>query len=184
MGGVSDPNILKCLADHEGQFPILGLWISNRLWQHSSWGFYPSWLDGGDGEMEEHLDLKLWKSCWASKFGCDCACPCSLTWILRCQTCMQSKIKNKSIKTVRLTSKMYLCFVCYSGWEVAKIHRCRFIVVGQIIEVVGWGCRKQLQNAAEDTGRAKVTGDICRDGLDAAPSDRKPGGAFASCINL
>jgi len=25
--------------------------------------FYPSWLDGGDGEMEEHLDLKLWKSC-------------------------------------------------------------------------------------------------------------------------
>lgn len=25
--------------------------------------FYPSWLDGADGEMEEHLDLKLWKSC-------------------------------------------------------------------------------------------------------------------------
>ena len=67
---------------------------------------------------------------------------------------------------------MYLCFVCYSGWEVAKIHRCRFIVVGQIIEVVGWGCRKQLQNAAEDTGRAKVTGDICRDGLDAAPQKK------------
>ena len=25
-------------------------------------GFYPSWLNGGDGDMEENLELTLWKS--------------------------------------------------------------------------------------------------------------------------
>lgn len=29
-------------------------------------GFYPSWLNGGDGDMEEHLELTLWKSTLSS----------------------------------------------------------------------------------------------------------------------
>ena len=41
-------------------------------------GFYPSWLDGADGEMEEHLDLKLWKSCFDASLHCLWAAPQAL----------------------------------------------------------------------------------------------------------